>query len=151
METPTPAPTLRVGLLMSVGTLLAHILTMMGIVHFLRLLGIVKALDDRFTAMSPSFGATKDHPLSVGLAATVLLATPLAPHLRPKLEPMVMRIFLSREELVGTLQYTQTPRTAANTASNSKMFLYISVMVLVYFPFTYRDMESRLAYPRTTA
>ncbi|KAK5683825.1 hypothetical protein LTS10_003688 [Elasticomyces elasticus] len=156
METPTRTPMLRITFLMSLGTLLAHCLTMISIGSFLTALGIVKALDDRFTAADPSFAATEDHPMSAGLAITVVIAALLAPHLRPKLEPMIMRIFLSQEELAAGQQYVKTPKTAANRASNSKIFLYgVPVMALVYYPFacwqSYRDMESRLAYPRTTA
>ncbi|KAK4954162.1 hypothetical protein LTR10_007590 [Elasticomyces elasticus] len=141
---------------MSFGTLLAHVLNMISIGSFLTALGVVKALDDRFTAADPSFAATKDHPMSAGFAVTVVIAALLAPHVRFILEPMTMRIFLSQGELAAGQQYVKTPKTATNRASNSKIFLYgVPVMVLVYFPFAcwqfYRDMESRLAYPRATA
>ncbi|KAK5720644.1 hypothetical protein LTR15_006604 [Elasticomyces elasticus] len=130
---------------MSFGTLLAHVLTMISIGSFLTALGIVKALDDRFTAADPSFAATEDHPMSAGLAVMVVIAALLAPDVRFILEPMAMRVFLTQGELA-----------AGQQASNSKLFMYgVPAMALIYFPFAcwqfYRDMESRLAYPRTTA
>ncbi|KAK5696456.1 hypothetical protein LTR97_007758 [Elasticomyces elasticus] len=124
METPTRTPMLRVTFLMSLGTFLTHVLTMISIGSFLTALGIVKALDDRSTAADPSFAATEDHPMSAGLAVTVVIAALLAPHLRPALEPMTMRIFLTQGELAARQQYVKTAKIAANRTSNSKMFLY---------------------------